>query len=954
MKTLSIDVETFSSVPIAGSGVYPYAEASDFEVLLFSYSVDGGPVLTVDLARGETIPTDVEAALSDPRVTKWAFNANFERVCLSHHLGSWLDPKGWKCTMVWAATLGLPLSLDGVAKALKIEQQKLSTGKALIRRFCAPVKPSKANGMKERNRAEDDPQRWSEFVEYNVRDVEVELGIQSRLSKFPVPETVWEEYWLDQRINDRGILVDLDLVDQAIKTDEDHRSVVLADAKALTGLDNPNSVTQLLGWLRDQGCLVPSLAKADVSVALETAEGAVAEALQLRQELARSSVKKYQAMDKVAGTDRRARGLFQFMGANRTGRWAGRLIQLQNLPRNYLTDLDVARQLVRDGEGEMLGVLYDSLPDTLSQLIRTTFIPKPGCRLIVADYSAIEARVIAWLAGEQWRLDLFKDGGDIYCQSASLMFKVPVEKHGANSELRQKGKISELACIAEGQLVLTDQGLLPIEEITTAHRVWDGEGWVRHEGLIYRGVKNVIEYQGLVATPDHLVWVDGEPRPIPFGDAAASGAHLVQTGDGGIPVRLGGDHLGGKTLDRNLEPLLRADEVHGMRLQAVADPQQPNPRSVERVSDLFATQTSPSVAGPATDSRKATLRKPKRYELRELWRSRHRVPVRLSDRSGTLDDGSLPRTESKNGNRPNQQRRPLREGEPSVSHTFRERQQQEGRGPIEVGSALLALRSKRRNSKTVLGNVAAGNNRRRLVSSDRAPEKLAYYRGAARVYDLRNAGRHHRFTVSDRLVHNCGYGGSVGALKAMGALEQGLEEAELQPLVDAWRAANPHIVRLWWAVDEAVKTALREGMVTSVGPLRFAVDAGMLFIQLPSGRHLAYVKPRMGTNKFGGESVTYLGVGSTRQWERLESYGPKFVENIVQAISRDILAEAMARLEASGHQIVMHVHDEVVVEAPPFVTVEEVCGLMSVTPAWAEGLPLAADGFEATYYKKED
>lgn len=642
MKTLSIDLETFSPVKINQTGVYPYAAHPDFEILLFAYSVDSGPVSVLDLASGDELPGEITDALKDPTITKYAWNAAFERVCLSSFLGTPLDPKGWKCTMVWAASLGLPLSLDGAAKALNVEQQKLSTGKALIRRFCQPVRPTKANGMKERLGPADDPTRWAQFIEYNRRDVEAELEIQSRLKAFPMVE--WETYWLDQRINDRGVLIDATLVDRAIETAEAHRQACLERACELTGLENPNSPTQLREWLLASGCEIPDLRAATVAEALKEARGVTAEVLRLRQELSRSSVKKYQAMQKVAGADGRARGLFQFQGANRTGRWAGRLIQLQNLPRNYLADLDVARDLVREGFGDCVEMLYGSLPDTLSQLTRTALIPKPGTRFVVADYSAIEARVIAWLAGEKWRLELFEKGGDIYCQSAAQMFRVPVEKHGVNAELRQKGKIAELAC---------------------------------------------------------------------------------------------------------------------------------------------------------------------------------------------------------------------------------------------------------------------------------------------------------------------GYGGSTGALKAMGALEMGLEEAELQPLVDAWRGSNPRIVRLWWAVDEAVKKTVKTGAPTTVGPLRFAVSKGLLFIELPSKRRLAYVRPRIGVNKFGGESVTYLGTdGVSRRWTRLESYGPKFVENIVQAISRDLLAEGMHKIDAAGLEIVMHVHDEVVVESGR-ASVEEVSRLLCDAPDWAADLPLAADGYLCSYYQKD-
>ena len=646
MKTLSIDIETYSSVNLARSGVYRYAASPDFEILLFGYSVDGAPVQVVDLTAGETLPADVRSALTDPTVTKWAFNARFERICLSRYLGyptgQYLDPSSWHCTMVWAATLGLPLSLEGVGAVLGLEKQKLKEGKELIRYFCTQTKAR--DGSLIRYYPADAPERWELFKAYNLRDVETEMAIQQKLSKFPVTESEWRNYTLDQRINDRGILLDRTLVTQAIRCDEQYKETHMEQARDVTGLENPNSPAQLKAWLAEKGVDAESLSKAAVAEMLEKADGEVELALSLRQELAKSSVKKYAAMEAVVGSDDRARGLIQFYGASRTGRYAGRLIQVQNLPQNHLPDLDAARALIRSGNFDAVEMLYDSVPMVLSELIRTAFIPKAGCRFFVADFSAIEARVIAWIAGEHWRQEVFASGGDIYCASASQMFHVPVEKHGVNGHLRQKGKIAELAL---------------------------------------------------------------------------------------------------------------------------------------------------------------------------------------------------------------------------------------------------------------------------------------------------------------------GYGGSVGALKAMGALGYGLQEDELKPLVDAWRQANPHIVRLWWDVDRAASTCVRERTATETHGIRFQYQSGMLFITLPSGRRLAYVKPKMGLNRFGNESVTYEGVGMQKKWLRLESYGPKFVENIVQATSRDILAEAMLRLDAHGYKIVMHVHDEVVIEAPADASLAEISAKMSLSPAWAKGLLLRADGYVTDFYRKD-
>lgn len=642
MRTLSIDIETYSSIDLAKSGVYRYTEAQDFEVMLFGYSVDGGEVKVVDLANGETIPKEILCAITDENIIKWAFNANFERVCLSKHLSIKLSPTNWRCSMVWAAYMGLPLSLEGVGAVLGLEKQKLTEGKELIRYFCQPCKASNINGGRTRNLPIHAPEKWQNFKLYNARDVEAEISIQNKLAKFPVPNSVWDEYHLDQEINDRGVAVDMALVSHAIKADTASRLRLTSLMKDLTELENPNSVMQMKQWFSENGMETESLGKKVVAELLKTAPEPLVEVLELRQQLAKSSVKKYQAMENCVCADGRTRGMFQFYGANRTGRWAGRLVQVQNLPQNHLPDLEQARELVRSGNFTDLEMLYDSVPDVLSQLIRTAFVPKVGCKFIVADFSAIEARVIAWLAGEKWRNEVFSTHGKIYEASASQMFHVPIETVTKGSPLRQKGKIAELAL---------------------------------------------------------------------------------------------------------------------------------------------------------------------------------------------------------------------------------------------------------------------------------------------------------------------GYGGSVGALKAMGALDMGLSEEELKPLVTAWRSANPNIVRFWWDVDNAATTAVRNRTITETHGIKFLYQSGMLFILLPSGRRLAYVKPRIGINQFGSDCVTYEGIGTTKKWERLESYGPKFVENIVQAISRDLLCFAMKNLRQ--YPIVMHVHDEIVIEADNDISLEVICNQMGQPPAWAKGLLLRADGFECSFYKKD-
>lgn len=658
MENLSIDLETFSSVDLKKCGVYKYAESDDFEILLFGYSVDGSEVKVVDLAQGETIPDAVLSALTDETVTKWAFNAQFERVCSSRYLrdkginvnpgktgkseGLFLNPCSWHCTMIWSATLGLPMSLESVGAVLGLDKQKLTEGKSLIKYFCLPCNPTKVNGGRTRNKYFHDKEKWEQFKSYNKRDVEVEMSIQEKLSRFPVPDFLWQEFYLDQEINDRGIGIDPLFVESAIKLDQEVKTHLMDELKHITGLENPNSVLQMRSWLKKHGLEMESLGKKEVTKELKTVSKELAEVLRLRQQLAKSSVKKYTAMKNAACMDYRERGMFRFYGANRTGRFAGRLVQLQNLPQNHLPDLAEARSLVKQGNVEALEMLYEDIPDTLSQLIRTAFIPRTGLKFIVADFSAIEARVLAWLAGEKWRMRVFEEGEDIYCSSASQMFRVPVEKHGVNGHLRQKGKIAELAL---------------------------------------------------------------------------------------------------------------------------------------------------------------------------------------------------------------------------------------------------------------------------------------------------------------------GYGGSVGALKVMGALDMGLTEDELQPLVDAWRSSNPMVTTLWWDVDRAVKQCVHEHVSVRTHNIVFTYKSGFLIIELPSKRCLYYVKPRVEENKYGGESVTYEGVGSTKKWERLESYGPKFVENITQAIARDILLYAMQTLKE--YRIVAHVHDEAIIETDKSVSVQSVCELMGRTPPWAEGLVLRADGYECEFYKKD-
>lgn len=763
MRFMSIDIETYSDIDINKAGVYRYVDTDAFKILLFAYSVDGGPVQIIDLTRGDCIPKEIVKALSDKSVTKWAYNANFERVALSRFLGmptgQYLAPEGWKCSMVWAATLGLPMGLAKVGEVLALDKQKMSEGRGLIYKFC---KPDKKTGL--RVMPEEFPEDWETFRRYNIRDVETEMGIQKMISPFPCSDELWQEYWTDQRINDRGVEVDLTLAKNAVAMDAEISKNLMEKMRALTGIDNPRSTSQLDMWLREHGCDMVSLGKKDVAQVIEeTDDPLIRKVLSLRLLIAKSSVKKYTKMLDATCSDGRARGMFQFYGAMRTGRFAGRLLQLQNLPQNHIENIELVRELARRGDLEALSVMFDSVPDILSQLIRTAFVAREGSRFIVADFSAIEARVIAWLAGEEWRMKAFAEGNDIYCASASAMFGVPVVKHGINGELRQKGKVAELACIAEGQLVLTNHGEKPIETVTTDDLVWDGEQWVTHEGVIYKGIRTVYTYQGLTATLDHKVFLNDSSKPVMLQEAVAY-----------------------------------------------------------------------------------------RKDLKDATQEKKEIDKRKECSVATV-----------------------------------------------------------------------------------------------KVYDIMNAGSRHRYTVSGKLVHNCGYGGSVGALKAFGADKMGLTEPEMQSIVDNWRASSPRIVQLWWDVDRAIRQTLEDGTTHRTHGLMFSLQKGVLFIRLPSGRSLAYVKPRLIDGK-----ITYEGVSSNKGWARLESYGPKFVENLVQGISRDLLLNAMKQVGPDA-RICMHIHDELVIEADSSVKLDDICQKMARVPEWAEGLLLRADGYETKFYLKD-
>ena len=961
IRNFCCDIETYSDVDLTKCGVYKYVEG-DFHILLFAYAFDDEDVKIVDMASGEELPQEVLDAIDDPNVIKWAWNAQFERTCIGKYLGRVLSPDSWRCSMVHAASLSLPLSLKEAAKALKTGEQKDRAGENLIRYFSVPCKATKKNGGRTRNLPEHAPEDWQRFKDYCVQDVRTERDIRKRLEVFPLPDKEWDFYHMDQRINDRGVLIDKTLVEQAITCDLMLSEAMTDKAYELTGLENPNSVSQLKSWLQERGIEVESLGKKDVAALItdldkHSIDAEALDMLKLRLQMAKSSVKKYQAADRCTCEDGRARGLFQFSGANRTQRWSGRNIQLQNLVRNEISTLDEARELLKMGCYDMIESIYGNTPDILSQLIRTMLIAKPGHKFIVADFSAIEARVLAWLAGEQWRMDAFKNGEDIYCASASHMFGVPVVKHGVNGELRQRGKVAELACIAEGSLVLTDKGLVPIEDVTLDMKLWDGEDWVSHEGVIYKGEREVIEYEGLTATPDHLVWIDGvegEQKPVQFGIASTCGSHLVQTGNGRRAIRLGENHQPREKMEQELESLLRSDRVRGVQGDSMDDFGKSEKGHIEGLPILFSAKADSVVVEQEIDCGKATLREPQRSGLPQLWSEGDKVRICQCDGCGTLSDKEVWASRPQNGNRQDRQQWKLCSGESSLCVSHTEQSEQAVNGAVSIRAGALAVcpfssysqavsRADEGADYTGCGNCCV-----------REKKELAVYRGKARVYDIRNAGRHHRFTVSGKLVHNCGYGGASGALISMGALDMGLSEAELPELIDDWRNSNPHIVQFWWDIEKAAVETIKDHNDRTVGKIGVSFSANTLWLQLPSGRRLAYIKLKLQPNRFGRMSITYEGLGQNNKWSRQETYSGKLVENITQATARDLLAEAMWRIEQAGIAIVGHVHDEVILEVPEgTITVDDVCGLMNQNPAWSEGLILNSAGYSGGYYFKD-
>ena len=914
MPVIFCDLETFSSVDLKKSGMFKYAESPDFQILLFAYSLNGGTARIIDLAAGESLPPWLVSALRDPRYVKYAYNAIFEWGCLSKFLGA-LPADQWRCAMLHGLYCGYPAGLEALGKALGLEsgKQKMNIGRALIRYFCAPCKPAAANGGRTRNLPRHDPERWRLFKQYCLQDVEAEMAIESKLAAFPVPDAVQREWVTDLKINARGMAVDMDLVKAALSIGYDARARLTEEAKRISGLDNPNSVSQLAGWLEAEiEEEIPNLAKETVSRLLsrEGNSGAAQRMLEIRRELGKTSTKKYDAIEAAVCGDGRARGLFQFYGANRTGRWAGRLIQTQNLPRTYIEPLAFARELVKARQPEALRLVYGSVPDTLSQLIRSCFIAPPGQILIDADFSAIEARIVSWLAGEQWKLEVFKGHGKIYEAAASQMFGVPLErivKGNPEYALRQKGKVAELACIAEGQLIQTDIGPMPIETLTINRLVWDGEAFVQHGGVIYKGRKEVITYDGLTATPDHLVWVAGTQTPIRFRDAAAGSARIQRSLYSGGAIWARENNQRRKTLENGLERPLRTYALCKLWQNTMAAFVQLKKRTFKGLSSLFATPPCSEAAGAAMLGGKTKTRESKCQKLSQLWRTRDPFLFRLAYKCRALDSAESRIALARNGIGQDRHERKLRAGEHTLGH-----------------------------------------------ASAELPK-------SAPVYDILNCGPNNRFTVNGALVHNCGYQGGPDALIKMGALGMGLTKEELPDIVARWREANKRIRDLWRSMENAAVKAVAEGGSAGVGRVllsrEFDRGSGIncLTVLLPSGRKLYYIDPAVTPNRWGAPSITYMGIGqATKRWGRVEAYGGRWVENITQAVARDCLSCAMERLEAEGYRIVAHIHDEVLIESPiEKADLKAVTGILSQPPPWAPDLPLAADGWIGPFFRKD-
>lgn len=963
---LSIDIETFSSIDLKKSGLYKYVQSPDFEILLFACSYNGRPVLIIDLAQGEEIPVSVQFMLQDPKVTKHAYNASFEWYCLNKFYPSPLDQ--WQCTMAHGLYCGYTAGLGPTAIALGLpeDKRKMGVGMSLIRTFCIPCKPTAKNGQRTRTLPNHEPEKWQLFKEYCKQDVVTEMEIERRLSSFPIPDQEQRLWVLDQQINTFGVAVDQELIEGALHCSEVVTGELMEEAIQLSGLDNPKSVQQLTKWLNEEiEEEVTDLRKNTVSELIKSTDNEKAKRmLEIRQELSKTSVKKYNSMAAVVCSDDRVRGLLQYYGANRTGRWAGRLVQIQNLPRNYMETLALARDLVKARKVDALKIIYGNIPDTLSQLIRTAFVPSPGNLLLAADFSAIEARVIAWLAGEQWRLDVFATHGKIYEASASAMFGVPLElikKGNPEYDLRQKGKVAELACIAEGQLVLTNKGLVPVEKVTSDMLVWDGIEFVTHEGVISRGTKEVITYDGLTATPDHIVWIEGQSEPIRFDESASSGAHLLRPGNSREAIRSCGDYQFGKEMAERLDLCQGANKMQNMREHPMDVIRELDQGQIEGLPAVLSTKANTEMVGQEINSSKAEVYEPSRQRVPELRSEGYKIPFSVGVGSRALGAREPRFTFAQHGDGQDRQQRKLRTRKPEIRSKSDQPGKQENHCTTGMASGGLALCANSCNPEVIGWNDPGTNYRRGETGSERKEEKLEEYRGQAQVYDILNCGPRNRYTVNGALVHNCGYQGGVGALKAMGAEKMGLSDEDLSNIIHRWRSANKRIVDLWYSLENAALEVMRTGQPVVVKRLILAREGDyqnqqdFFTITLPSGRKLYYVKPFLSQNAFGKEALHYYGMDqTTKKWGHVSTYGGKIVENVIQAIARDCLAESITRVDAAGYKIAFHVHDEVVLDVPENdADLERVCALMGEPIPWAPGLLLKADGAVQKFYMKD-
>lgn len=962
--TLNLDLETFSSVDLKKCGMYKYVESPDFEILMIAYSIDGGEVEIIDM---RNLTDDeyhklhyFESFLYSEKVKKIAYNAQFERICFERHYGKVMPPEQWECTMIKGAMLGLPMGLASIATVLQLDQQKDFAGANLIRYFCLPCKPSKVNGERTRNLPHHAPEKWEAFKSYCKDDVRTEMAVGKALSFFEIPvkeKLLWD---LDQQINGYGVMLDKRFARMAVEMDEKVKAKLTEEAMAITKLDNPNSVSKLLRWLSDEtGDELTTLKKADVPLMLKKYEDEkVTRMLEIRQEMAKTSVKKYLAMMNTVCADGRIRGLFQFYGA-RTGRHSGRLVQMQNLPQNHLIDLDLARELVREGDLETVEMAFGNVPDTLSQLIRTAFVAPKGKIFGVFDFSAIEARVIAWCANEQWRLDVFNTHGKIYEASASKMFNVPIESVTKGSDLRQKGKVAELACIAKDQLVLTDRGLVPIQDVKLVDKVFDGTRFCRHKGVIFKGTKKVIEYEGLIATTDHLVWVEGKSEPIQFGVAAASGSRLLRPVLTWESIWERGNNKRREALDGRLGMRNGFYQMHQMSEHAMDQFQQFEKREVERMPAMFQTEASTQMVGPPFNRSQAEMRKPVRQKLSQLRREGNTVQFQIGTRGGSVSFESIPGSSETFGIGSDKQQWPLRKRKSAFYKSNRQckKPTENSYTLLEPESMALLVQRSIEIFKTRYDegrNYIAGTE-----SCDRQAKKLARDCGEVEVYDIAYCGPNNRYVVSGALVHNCGYGGGQGALINMGALKMGVAEEDLQGLIDAWRTANPSIVKLWKNCENAMLSAVQGQPILKFPhvDLKFYRKKDYLFMELPSGRAVAYYKPIIKENRFGKGTVAFHGTDTvTKKWGVIETYGGRVVENLCQAIARDCLAETLLAVNEHGYRTVAHVHDEIIVELDCETAEKDfeiIKNIMGTEVKWGKGLPLTADGYLTKFYKKD-